>query len=678
MWFSAMCEAMAALAPRLAEEDLLIQDLTLLLLVSLPINIFFHRVKIPSTAGFLIAGILIGPHGLHWIANPESVKNLAEIGVVLLLFVIGLEFSLAHLLKNLPQVVGAGSLQIGLTAVVFYWLCNHWGGYPANQSIFLGLALALSSTAIVLKMITDRAELDTLHGRACVGVLLFQDVCVVPILLIIPVLAGNDGADVFRLGTALVKSALAVAAVFLLSRWVVPRALNAIAKTGKKEHITFLAVLVILATGWMSEKVGLTLAMGAFIAGLILSETEYHYQIILDILPLKDYFVGIFFISIGMMLDVGIFLDAVPKYLGLTAGLIVIKAVIATLAVRILKNPPRISAISGLRLAQAGEFSLFMAGLATQQGLLSGDIFQTFLIVCILSMLAAPILVQHAPEIATALFSRLRRFPAEEEHPAESRRQPLAQHVIIAGYGLGGQYLARVLKESHIPFIVLDLNPERIKRAMTENMPVLFGDATHRDILIRADIGSARMIVFTLSDHASTGHGVKLARKLNPQIHIMVRTRYAKQVEELKTGGADQVIPEEFETSIEIFSRVLREYRIPNNVIEQQIELVRMEGYAMFRGLSLSSESLRKFSTYLTASLTESAHLREDSWAVGKTVGEIDIKARTGATLIAVVRADKALANPDPGFAFQVDDILILFGSHAQLAKGLNHLQSGA
>lgn len=652
----------------------LISDLIILLLVSLPINILFHKIKLPSIMGFLIAGIIIGPNGLQWINDIHSVEALAEIGVVLLLFVIGLEFSLRHMLKNIGAVIGCGGLQIGFTCVVIFFIFKGLG-FPQHQSILFGLLVALSSTAIVLKMITDRAELDTLHGRLCIGTLLFQDLCVVPMMLIIPLLGQATEHSAMDLGMALLKSVAAVVFIFLFSRLLVPRTLEFIARMGSKEHLSLFVILIILGTGWVSQSMGLSLAMGAFIAGMILSDSEYNHQIILDIFPLKDYFSSIFFISVGMLFQIQIFSDSLFYYLGLVAAVIAIKAGLAILASLLTKTSFRISFIVGIRLAQVGEFSLLLADLAFDKGLFPEDLYQSFLIVSILSMLAAPILIQISSKISIKLFSKFTRTAEPESETQE--KKPLLGHVIVAGSGLVGKNLSRVLKEINIPFMVLELDGERIKQAITEEISILYGDATHRDTLLRAGIKQARMIVFAISDHVATEQGVRLARQLNPDIYILVRTRFASQVEELNSAGANQVIPEEFETSIEIFSRVLKEYHIPNNIIEQQVELVRLEGYSMFRGLSLNMQHLRKFSTYLAASLTESFHVLEDSWSNNKSLQELALDTRTGARLIAVVRDDELHANPDGSFRFKTGDILLLFGRHVALDRSAKILQMG-
>ena len=651
----------------------LIEDLAVLLLASLTINLLFHKIKLPSVMGYLIAGVLIGPHGLKLISDMTSVKDLAELGVILLLFVIGLEFSLGRLLKNLTSVLGLGGLQLGMTTVLV-WFVFQKMGFQQNQSIALGLIVALSSTAIVLKMITDRAEIDTLHGRLCIGTLLFQDLCVVPIMLLLPLLAQSEVNSTADFLYAMVESLTAVVAIFFLSRWIVPKALVWIARFGNKEHLTLTVLFIILATGWVSQKMGLTLAMGALIAGMIISESEYNHQIILDILPLRDYFSSIFFISVGMLLQTQVFVDSFWGCIRLFILVVLVKGGLAGLACLLVRVPLRISFVVGMRLAQVGEFSLILSAMSLDQGLFDAYQYQLLLIVSILSMLFAPLLIQVSTALSIRIFSK---WKSTEYESIEKKASQVKDHVIIVGYGLGGRTLAQVLLETQIPFLVLDLDGEEVKRALTEGIKTHYGDCSQEETLIRVGLKEARMIVFSISDYAVTEKSVRLARKINQEVKIMVRTRLTAQVEELKSAGADEVIPEEFETSIEIFSRVLRDYHIPNNIIEQQVELIRLEGYSMFRGLSLNTESLKKFSTYLTATLTESYLVLDNSWAREKILGEIDITTRTGAVAIAVVRKNNPHPNPDSGFAIQSGDIVILFGSHIQLDSAIKFLESG-
>ncbi len=648
----------------------LIEDLAVLLLVSLPINLLFHKIKLPSVMGYLIAGILIGPYGWQLNGDVESVKHLAEIGVILLLFVIGLEFSLTRLLKNLVSILGVGGLQLTLTAGVVVWIL-HINGFSQSKSIAFGFIVALSSTAIVLKMITDLAEIDTLQGKICIGTLLFQDICVVPIMLVMPLLAQAGATSPIDFAIAMFESIAAVVAIFFLSKLIVPRMLAWVAHIGNKEHLTLFVIFIILITGWISQKMGLTLAMGALIAGMIISDSEYNHQIILDILPLRDYFSSIFFISIGMLLQIQIFFDSVLFFLELAVVVILIKIFLTFLSCALVRTPLRISLIVGMRLAQVGEFSLILAAIGLENGIFSNEEYQHILIVSILSMLVAPLLIQVSNKFSIWLFSRMKVSESTKEE-----KETFSDHVIISGYGLGGSTLAKVLQEAKIPFMILELSGEKIKRALKQGHKTHYGDCTQEDTLLRADIKRARMIVYAISDQVSTERAVRLTRKLNPKIKIIVRTRLFSQVEEFKAAGADEVIPEEFETSIEIFCRVLKDYRIPNNIIEQQVELIRLEGYSMLRGLSLNTESLKKFSTYLTATLTESYMILDDSWASGKTLAQINNKSE--AIIIAVVRNNKSYPNPGPEFSILPGDMLILFGSHMQLDNAIKNLQEGS
>ena len=648
----------------------LIEDLAVLLLVSLPINLLFHKIKLPSVMGYLIAGILIGPYGWQLNGDVESVKHLAEIGVILLLFVIGLEFSLTRLLKNLVSILGVGGLQLTLTAGVVVWIL-HINGISQSKSIAFGFIVALSSTAIVLKMITDLAEIDTLQGKICIGTLLFQDICVVPIMLVMPLLAQAAATSPIDFAIAMFESVAAVVAIFFLSKLIVPRMLAWVAHIGNKEHLTLFVIFIILITGWISQKMGLTLAMGALIAGMIISDSEYNHQIILDILPLRDYFRSIFFISIGMLLQIQIFFDSVLFFLELAVVVILIKIFLTFLSCALVRTPLRISLIVGMRLAQVGEFSLILAAIGLENGIFSNEEYQHLLIVSILSMLVAPLLIQVSNKFSIWLFSRMKVSESTKEE-----KETFSDHVIISGYGLGGSTLAKVLQEAKIPFMILELSGEKIKRALKQGHKTHYGDCTQEDTLLRADIKRARMIVYAISDQVSTERAVRLTRKLNPKIKIIVRTRLFSQVEEFKAAGADEVIPEEFETSIEIFCRVLKDYRIPNNIIEQQVELIRLEGYSMLRGLSLNTESLKKFSTYLTATLTESYMILDDSWASGKTLAQINNKSE--AIIIAVVRNNKSYPNPGPELSILPGDMLILFGSHMQLDNAIKNLQEGS
>ena len=644
----------------------LLKDLIILLAFSLPISFLFHKLDLPAIVGFLITGMIIGPYGARLIPDSHVVSILAEIGVVILMFTIGLEFSLTRIMQNLHLVIGGG-LQIFLTGGAVY-LLSILIGYPPSLSLFFGFLFSLSSTAIVLKMYSDRGEIDSPHGKLSTAILLFQDLCVVPMILLIPIMANTELTSYLVIALTLTKAIIAVIVIFISARLLVPRILYHIVSLRSREFLVLFVILLCLGTAWLTHMFGLSLALGAFIAGLIISESEYSFQIVVDILPFRDYFSSIFFTSVGMLLHLNFFVNHWIYIIGITAGVIFLKGILVFITAKILRFPLRTAIITGLSLAQVGEFSFLLAEQGKGYGLIQEELYQTFLASAILSMLLAPLLIRISSELSFKIQSI---FSLQPEPPERSEETPISNHVIIAGYGLNGQNLSRVLKETGIPFLVLDINGERVKQVKSLGLPILYGDITHREILSKAGAQRAKMIVFAISDPMATRRGVLITRQMNPDIYIMVRTRYASEVEELYHLGANQVIPEEYETSIEIFSRVLKEYHTPHNIIDQQVELIRMEGYGMLRGLSISGDKLRELSAILATSITDTCQVQENSPAANKSLKELDLRRKTGATVIAIIRGKKAITNPDPEFIILAGDMLVLLGRHAELDKAI-------
>lgn len=644
----------------------LLKDMIILLAVSLPISFLFHKLNLPAIVGFLISGMIIGPYGAKLIPDSQVVMVLAEIGVVILMFTIGLEFSLTRMIKN-PRLVIGGGLQILLTGGSVY-LLSIMVGYPPSLSLFFGFLFSLSSTAIVLKMYSDSGEIDSPHGRLSTAILLFQDLCIVPMMLLIPVMANTDLTSHLVIALTLTKAIIAVIVIFISARLVVPGILYHVIRLRSREFLVLFVILLCLGTAWLTHMFGLSLALGAFIAGLIISESEYSYQIVVDILPFRDYFSSIFFTSVGMLLHLNFFVSHWISLVTITAGVIFLKGILVFITAKILRYPLRTAIITGLSLAQIGEFSFLLAEQGKGYGLIQQELYQTFLASAILSMLLAPLLIRISSEFSFKIQSI---FSLQPDLPEISEETPVSDHVIIAGYGLNGQNLSRVLKETRIPFLILDINGERVKQVKSLGLPILYGDITHREILRKAGIRRAKMIVFAISDPMAARHGVLITRQMNPDIYVMVRTRYSSEVEELYRLGANQVIPEEFETSIEIFTRVLKEYHTPHNIIDQQVELIRMEGYGMLRGLSISSDRLREVSAILATSITDTCQVQENSLAANKSLKELDLRNKTGATVIAIIRGKKAITNPDPEFRILSGDMLVLLGRHAELDKAI-------
>jgi CPA2 family monovalent cation:H+ antiporter-2 len=553
----------------------LLRDLLTLLLLAVPVALVCHRVRLPTIIGFMLVGVVSGPHGLRLLSEVDAVTVLADIGVALLLFVIGLEFSFQRLLRMRRLLFVGGGLQVMITGAVAAGGIV-LAGHRLPQGVLVGFLIALSSTALVMRSYQDRAELDAPHGRVALGILLFQDLCIIPMMILVPVLAGK-GQSLVHIAAALGKSLLALLVIILAARLAVPFLLRHVVRLRSAEVFIITTALLVIGTSWLTAELGLSLAIGAFIAGLVLSESDYSHQVVADFLPFRDLFISLFFISMGMLLSIGQLVDRLPLVLASAAGLILLKVATGALVVRLLGYPSRVALLTGIGLAQVGEFSFVLAKEGIGAGLLSPADYQVFLGAAVISMAATPFLIRLAPRLAF----RAGYSAGEADEP--EREDRLEDHVIIVGYGVNGGNLSRVLRSAGIPHVVLELNADRADVARVRQDPVLYGDATRREVLLAAGIQRARVIVLAISDPLATRHIVVQSRALNPRIEIIVRTRYVRELEDLIRLGANDVIPEEFETSIQISARVLTEFEVPQEKISRLLETVRSEGYQVLR-----------------------------------------------------------------------------------------------
>lgn len=625
----------------------------------------FHKLRLPTVVGFLAVGVVMGPHGFSVIGHGAEVELLAEIGIVLLLFSIGLEFSFERFLQVKTVVILGGSLQVVLTVLAVMAAGVHFG-YPPRISFFFGLLASLSSTAIVLKIYSDRKELSALHGRLAVGTLLLQDIIAVPMMLSLPVLGETEAFSLRVVGLTLGKSALAVALIFTASRFIVPWFLHQVARLRNQEIFVLFVLLICLGTAWLAYQSGISLALGAFVAGLLISDSDYSHQVISDVLPLRDSFAGIFFISIGMQVDLGFVREELSLIGAAWLLLVLIKGGVITVVFSLLQRSFRMGLLLGMALAQVGEFSLILARMGGSFDLLSPDQEQVFLATAILSMLATPLLILGG--------GRLRFAPGRGAAAGKPRADRMTGHVVIVGYGLNGRNLARVLREVAIPYRVLDLNPQVARRVRYEGEKIDFGDATRPAVLAGMGMARARALVVAISDAAATSRIVSHARRLNPQVHIIVRTRYVAEIPRLTRLGANEVIPEEFETSVEIFARVLQEYHVPRNVIAQQVEMVRRESYRMLRGLRLEGKSLDRFSQFLTGATADTFLVQEGAPGASCTIGELKERFQGRTSVLALVRDGASVESPPMDYRLRPDDILVLLGSHADLDRAVQLL----
>ncbi|WP_455242474.1 cation:proton antiporter domain-containing protein [Petrachloros mirabilis] len=657
-------------------------NLLIIFAVSIAVVFLFHQFRLPSIAGFLVAGALIGPHGLNLISDIATVQVLAEIGIVLLLFTIGIEFSLVQLASLRRLLFIAAPIQVGGVLLVA-WLGALLVGLTWREGIFWGFLFSLSSTAIVLKALANKGDSDSVHGRATIGILIFQDLAVVPMMLLTPILASQtDGAGLPILYT-LGESILVVGLVIAAAWYVVPKLLEHIVRSRSRELFLLTVIVLCLGIAWLTSLGGLSLALGAFIAGLIISESEYSHQAMAEVLPFRDSFNSLFFVSIGILMDWRVLLDHPLLVPGLLLAILLIKFVAgvgASLAVAI---PPRSAVMVGVALAQVGEFSFILAQQGQDSGLLQGDPYQVFLAVSVLSMIVTPFLMQWSPSVARRVeaVQRLRHWLPSwtEAHvlQVEGKHIRLKDHVIIVGYGLNGRNLARVLGETEIPYLALDLDGDTVRRESRHGAPIYYGDATNPNVLRHVRIEDAKVLVVAISDPFITRRTVQVAKGLNPKIRIVVRTRYLRELQELHDLGADDVVPEEFETSIEIFALVLRTYNLPQDFITRKAEQVRREGYALLRRSELPELAHHLRGGTLTDAEVETCRIDDDSPAVGKTFADLSIRPRSGASVIALTRSGVTESNPSLKTKLMAGDIVVLLGSRTQIRRAMSLLLSG-
>jgi CPA2 family monovalent cation:H+ antiporter-2 len=555
-------------------------------------------------------------------------------------------------------------------------------GSPAPEGIFVGFVVSLSSTAIVLKVYADRLEIDSLHGRLSVGILLFQDMAVIPMMLLIPSLHQWETAQPSAVFLALAKAGVGVAALLLLARFLIPRLLKEIIRLNSREILAMTVLLVCLGTAWLAHRFGLSLGMGAFLAGMVISESDYVHEIAAQILPFRDVFNGIFFISVGMLLDLPFLFANLPLVLAMVGAVALVKAVSTGWTVRALGYSWRVAVVTGVGLLQIGEFSFLLLSQGYRENLLGPSQYQFLLAITVLTMTATPFLMGAAPWLARKWDRWVVHgadFPETGEEAA-IRKTGMENHVIIAGYGMNGKNLARVLKSTRVPYAVVDLNDAQVREGRDAGEPMFYGDVHRPEILDRLGVARARILVLAISDPMATRRAVAIARRSNPDLFILVRTRLVADVDDLIALGANAVIPEEFETSVEIFARVLSEYHVPDHVIRQQEAVIRSGTYRILRERTApsSSDVLAEFEEFLRRKVIEIFYVSRSSGWEGKTAGDLPVGNETGIVLLSILRGDRAIIQPSPSEPLAAGDKLVLFGGHAPLASALAKLAETA
>ena len=650
-----------------------LRDLAIIIGLAIPIVALAHRVRVPPLVGFLLVGVVIGPYGVGLIPEPEEVSALSEIGVVLLLFAIGLELSLSDVLSRGRAVMVTGGAQMGgmLGLAALLGLAT---GAPLGRTLFYGALAAVSSTAVVTKSYADRGELDTPHGREVVSILVFQDLCIVPLILLLPLLGRADGAMDISVWTRMLASLAVMTALVIGGRFAVRRVLDHIVGLRDRELFTLCVAFFCIATALVSAAAGFSLAIGAFLAGLIISESEYGLQALSDVLPFRALFSGVFFTSIGMLLDLPFFLSQPIVLVAATLVLIIVKSVVAAGAVLVRGRGLETSLMSGLSLAQVGEFSFVLAAVGLPLGLFAGDDYQAFLSVAALSMMTTPLLIKSARPISESIGARLKGLVWKDHAPdVEAGRAAgmaeLTEHAVVVGYGVAGRYLARMLQAAGIACAVVDQNAELVRRARADGLPAVYGDGTRHAMLARAACRRARIIVFAISSPVEERRGVAVAREVAPAAQIVVRTRYVRAIDELMRLGANQVVVEEFEASLELFARALESYEIPATRIAHELEAVRNEHYGLLRGTAapdLTLDTLKHLGIHNALELVE---VEDGAAAVGQNARTLDLRQQTGAIQVAVVRDGKPIYQRDHTFGYSPGDTAVLVGDREALDR---------
>lgn len=575
-----------------------LNDILIILALSLVVFIVFSRLKIPPIVGFIITGIMAGPYGFALVKSVSDVEKLAEIGVMFLLFTIGIEFSLKSMFRMKRLVLLGGALQVAITVLVTFFLCRITG-QPAGRSVFIGFIVSLSSTAIVLKTMQERGELDSPHGVITLGILIFQDIIVVAMLLITPLLSGVSASIGKPFLMVLLKGIIIVSLVIFSARWIIPGMLYFVARTKSRELFLLSLILTCLAIAWITASQGLSFALGAFLAGLTISGSEYKRQALGDIIPFRDVFISFFFISVGMLMDIGYFVQHPVLILAVFAGFMLMKAVIAGGITALLGAPIRTSILVGIALSQIGEFSFLLLKTGLDRNILTNSLYNLLLSASVLTMLATSFMISLSPFFAESVLRLpLSRKLRDGHYRTLNSSTPVRkEHLIIIGYGLNGRNVALAAKESGIPYVIIEMNPDVVIGEQKKGEQIVYGDATHEAVIGHAGVRSARVVVLAINDPAATRRITEMIRQINPNVYLIVRTRYIKEMESLYRLGADEVIPEEFETSIEIFSRVLDRYLIPKDSIEQLVTRIRQDGYEMFRSFSDGTSDHKKKKT---------------------------------------------------------------------------------
>ena len=648
----------------------ILRELVLVYALAVVLLLIAGTLRIPSIVALIGAGIIAGPGGFGLVQNERDVELMAEIGVALLLFTAGLEFSLTEMRRVWRSIVPAGIGQVVLTTVLTGAIVLGFFGGSLTRAGLLGLFVTLSSTAVVLKEFAVRNQMHAMHGRLSTGVLLLQDVVVIVVLATAPTLLG-DGART-GIGGALLNLGLGAVGLMLIGGLLLPRLLRR-ASAISREAFALSVLLASVGTAWIAALVGLSMAAGAFLAGLVLAESEFSHQVHADVRPLRDLLASLFFISLGMLIDVRQLLPVLPTIVGLALGVMLLKALAATASFRLAGAPLGTAIAAAVALSQVGEFSFVVGRAALDAGVISNEWWQILLGASVLTMAVTPYLIAAAPAVAVRLTPRGPKL--EDSLDAFAMRD----HVIILGYGIGGQVLVKALSELRVDYVVLELNGSTVRKARAEGIEhIHYADGTMAEPLEAAGLKQAAALIAVLSDPDASQRAVRTARELAPELPIIARTRYRLEAERLARVGATLAVAEELEASLEVLSQLLARLHVPGNVAETLVDGYRRTiGGSGGRSSRAPAIPLDQLPAEVRDVPVSSYRLAPEAWAIDKTLQDIDLRAATGATVLAIRRKGRMTTSPPSVFRLEAGDDIYLLGEDADILLARSLLTDG-
>jgi len=653
----------------------LLSDIVVIFGLATGVILLFMRLKVPTIIGFLLTGAIAGPYGLSVVTASQAVEVLSEIGVILLLFVIGMEFSLKSLLSIKKAVFIGGTLQVVLTIASTTFI-TYFLGYDWNIAVFFGFLFSLSSTAIVLKLLQEGGQVNTISGRTTLAILIFQDVVIVPLMLFTPMLAGESENIALSLLYMALKGLVVIVITIISAKYLMPNLLFRVAKTRNAELFLLCIIVTCFAVAYLTSLLGLSLGLGAFLAGLIISESEYSHHATGKIVPFREIFLSFFFVSVGMLFDVTFLYEHFFTIVGLVLLTFTVKFIMATLAVKAVGSTLEEAFIVGFSLFQVGEFSLLLAKEGYRYQLLDDTTYQYFLAISIITMAVTPFILNAREKLAYRILDMPLPKPIKDKielgrekvEPGIEADNELKDHLVIIGYGLNGKNLSRAAKRADIPYAIIEMNPETVRTEKAKGEPIIYGDAANESVLEHVNVHRARVVVIAISDSEATKGILMNIRHFTQNAFVIVRTRYVNEIDANVKLGADEVIPEEFETSIEIFTRVLDKYLVPKDEIEEFTDDVRSRNYEMFRSNTVT-QTKERIKLDLPDINFVTLRIDKDSEYVGPKLIDMNIRENTGINIVAIRRKGRTFTDITGDTKLRLGDLIYVVGKPDSLQE---------